>query len=436
VVSGINMISTLHRILPFIGRVSKSGHTKNQTQGQQRNDSDLSGAWLTVSHHEPEDQDGTSCDEAKRTANRKATSRSKRLLSGVVMNLPFKTKHEFVIVDDISNGREMFKIPALSYKRYDNAPTDYHYVTEHVQCNPVPLNRSLSIMGSCGCEGNCGNGKCQCSSTHRSGMAYDTDGRLSASYNMEAPEIIYECNEFCNCNPKICINKVIQGGSKQRLALFRTRMRGWGVRAMQDMKRGTFIGVYSGELISGPESCTRQDDTYLFNLASTLVVANAQAIEHQAPSANAQEGTGASLDGEQKGPDEAEAQAGGQAETEQPQGSNQRQQRGQKDEDQFVCDAKFYGNFTRFVNHSCDPNVIGIRSYTTHQDSRFPYISFFTNRDLSAGTELTLNYGDNYWLVKCKRDKVFCLCRRPNCRFSRKTFNQTLRLHNEQRQNK
>lgn len=277
------------------------------------------------------------------------------------------------MTEDITNGREHFKIPAFSYKRSDKAPNDYHYVSEHIQYQSLTIDLSLANMFSCECLGDCSDGSCYCSSTQRFGCYYDSKGRLNADYNIEAPEMIFECNVGCKCNKKTCKNMVIQNGCRLQLALFKTKSRGWGVKTLENLKRGTFIGVYSGELISATDSYKRLDDTYLFNLANT----------HAAPNTTQEQAA-----------------------------------------DQFVCDAKFYGNFTRFINHSCEPNVIGVRTFTTHQDHRFPYISFFTNRDLAANTELTLNYGDNYWLVKCKRDKVFCLCKRSRCRFSKKTFSQ------------
>lgn len=43
---------------------------------------------------------------------------------------------------------------------------------------------------------------------------------------------------------------------------------------------------------------------------------------------------------------------------------------------------------TRFINHSCEPNVVPVRVFTEHQDLRFPRIAFFVNRDVKAGEEI------------------------------------------------
>jgi len=305
---------------------------------------------------------------------------------------------------------------------------------------------------------------------------------------------------------------VIQRGAQGQFVLFRTKSRGWGVRTLADLKRGTFIGIYSGELISAEQTSLRQDDTYLFNLArSQQVVKKQDSSEEnreQEESGEAIETEGEVLNegNEENGRENYEvvttheylepigtdsssiaetissgyAQScdnnGGEAyldhptegcdlSVEQTDGSNgcnltatesvgerevtretvetqlpevveeahsqkgdPREEEGDssKKESSYICDAKYYGNFTRFINHSCKPNVTGIKTFTTHQDVRFPYIAFFSNRDIRANEELTLNYGDNYWLVKCTRDKIYCLCNQENCRFTKKTLPNTL----------
>lgn len=415
------MISVLNRLIPFINRSSRNAQPNEQAQGpilsQRLEESDLSSSWLTLSRN---DIDNVECNagqtiESNSAVNsdtastkRKLSNRSQRLLSGAISRFPFVYKGEYIIENDISNGRENFKIPAVSYRRSDRAPMDYHYVTQHIQYNPVPLDVSFSSMTGCKCVGDCSSEKCGCSSLVNPAVYYDSKGRLSAEYNIDAPEVIYECNACCECNPKNCRNMVIQSGTKTKVMLFKTKSRGWGVRALEDIKRGTFIGVYSGELVHASDSYQRLDDTYLFNLAGThIYYPQEQKVEDSAKK-----------DGEEVTDNHQLPKA---------------QTSGPKsNEDQYVCDAKFYGNFTRFINHSCEPNVIGVKSFTIHQDIRFPYIAFFTNKNVSANSELTLNYGDNYWLVKCKRDKVYCLCKRSSCRFTKKTFSHTLKMYEKQ----
>lgn len=59
----------------------------------------------------------------------------------------------------------------------------------------------------------------------------------------------------------------------------------------------------------------------------------------------------------------------------------------------FVIDAKDQGNFTRFMNHSDDPNLTSrwiIAGGITH-------IILFANQPIKKGTQLTYNYGPTYW---------------------------------------
>jgi histone-lysine N-methyltransferase SUV39H len=84
---------------------------------------------------------------------------------------------------------------------------------------------------------------------------------------------IWECGPTCGCPPS-CTNRVIQHGrsSSTKIDLFKTADKGWGVRARSHLKKGTFIGVYSGEVVSDSEGERRghlYNDvgrTYLFDL--------------------------------------------------------------------------------------------------------------------------------------------------------------------------
>jgi len=59
---------------------------------------------------------------------------------------------------------------------------------------------------------------------------------------------IYECNDRCRCGPD-CANRVVQHGRKFRLCIFRTANGcGWGVKAMQKIKKGSFVMEYVGEV--------------------------------------------------------------------------------------------------------------------------------------------------------------------------------------------
>lgn len=60
---------------------------------------------------------------------------------------------------------------------------------------------------------------------------------------------VYECNKWCKCDKRMCENRVVQQGLTVRLQLFKTHRKGWGVRCMDDVDKGTFVCCYTGMTI-------------------------------------------------------------------------------------------------------------------------------------------------------------------------------------------
>ncbi|KAK2535489.1 Ehmt1 [Columba guinea] len=133
-------------------------------------------------------------------------------------------------------------------------------------------------------------------------------------------------------------------------------MRCWydkdSIAALSDTKDG--LG-YVGELISDSEADVREEDSYLFDLDN-------------------------------------------------------------KDGEVYCIDARFYGNISRFINHLCEPNLIPVRVFMSHQDLRFPRIAFFSTRHIEAGEEIGFDYGDRFWDIKGKY--FSCQCGSPKCKHS------------------
>ena len=219
---------------------------------------------------------------------------------------------------------------------------------------------------------------------------------------------------------------------------------------MQPIERGTFVGSYTGELISVEESHSRTDDTYLFNLAGTHIPLPTDGISSFIASPDCED---RQSNLEFKSPNHISEKVCPEKAVDLEKScsvadiAKERTKLSESDEElgetktssqvkTYICDAKFYGNFTRFINHSCRPNLTGIRSFTDHQDQRFPYISFFANQFIPGNTELTLNYGDSYWIVKCVRDKQYCLCKSASCKFTKKTFPTTHEMFKKQQQDR
>jgi len=58
----------------------------------------------------------------------------------------------------------------------------------------------------------------------------------------------------------------------------------------------------------------------------------------------------------------------------------------------LCIDANDYGNVSRFLNHSCEPNLQNYQVWIEHLDKRRSRIVFFSNRYIRQGEELTFDY--------------------------------------------
>lgn len=81
----------------------------------------------------------------------------------------------------------------------------------------------------------------------------------------------------------------------------------------------------------------------------------------------------------------------------------------------LCIDSMFFGNEARFINHSCEPNVLSfnlcgqVESQTLHQ------IGLFAARTIHKGEEITLDYQWDKSELAIKED-VPCLCMSASCR--------------------
>lgn len=80
------------------------------------------------------------------------------------------------------------------------------------------------------------------------------------------PPMLFECNPACDCNEIRCNNRVVQNGMMKRFQLFRTDGKGWGLRTLRFIAKGSYVCEYVGEIITDSEADQREDDSYLFDL--------------------------------------------------------------------------------------------------------------------------------------------------------------------------
>ncbi|XP_056146251.1 histone-lysine N-methyltransferase EHMT1 isoform X2 [Lampris incognitus] len=267
-------------------------------------------------------------------------------------NLKPTKKQEKLLHRDISSGHERVPIPCVNSVDSEPYPKNYKYIPECCVTSPMNIDRNITHLQYCVCEDKCLASICMCGQLSLR-CWYDKKGCLLPEYYRQDSPYLFECNHACSCW-KTCKNRVVQNGLRIRLQLFRTSKKGWGVRTLQDIPMGAFICEYVGEIIPEQEMRMRQNDNYLFGLSNK--------------------------------------------------------------KDEYFIDACFYGNISRFINHSCEPNIFTCRVFTTHQDIRFPHIAFFSYRKIKAGEELGFNYGEEFWNIKGKT--ISCECGSKNCLYS------------------
>lgn len=225
-----------------------------------------------------------------------------------------------------------------------------------------------SFLTGCDCVNGCHNNPdCLCLHLNNHSFPYDENGILNPNHGG-----IYECNLFCKCGSD-CLNRVVQNGRKVSLDIVRfSDGRGWGVVSAQDIKKGTYISTYTGEIITNEEAEQRakiydaNDRAYLFDLDFFLC---------------------------------------------------------QGAESEYTIDARQYGNISHFFNHSCDPNIRVYACLINHHDERLHHNTFFACKDIKRGQELCFDYTglsrDASSNVVIKRPKEFslpCLCGSSQCR--------------------
>jgi SET domain-containing protein len=150
----------------------------------------------------------------------------------------------------------------------------------------------------------------------------------------------------------------------------------WGLFALEDIPAGAFILEYTGEVITKKEGDQRGKHydkvgmSYLFDMND---------------------------------PDE----------------DNEFEMNVQKsyNEDFFpLCiDAAYYGNESRFINHSCTPNIKSFNISTDIESYTYHRVALFAVKNIRRGKELTIDYSWDKNDLEIDND-VLCLCQSKKCR--------------------
>jgi SET domain-containing protein len=89
------------------------------------------------------------------------------------------------------------------------------------------------------------------------------------------------------------------------------------------------------------------------------------------------------------------------------------------DDPVYTIDGRHCGTITRFINHSCDPNLATYAVASDRRDGKVYNLALFTTKTIPAKEELTFSYNDRTPQVldmKQMGEKYMqCLCKTPNC---------------------
>ncbi|XP_017526251.2 histone-lysine N-methyltransferase SETDB2 isoform X1 [Manis javanica] len=180
-------------------------------------------------------------------------------------------KQEEIVSDvDISNGVEL--VPISFSNEIDNRKLPLFKYRKTMWPRAYYLNSfSNMFTDSCDCSEGCIDiTKCACLQlTARNAKTCSlssntiTTGYKYKRLQRQIPTGIYECGLLCKCNRQMCQNRLVQHGPQVRLQVFKTEKKGWGVRCLDDIDRGTFVCIYSGRLLS--RSNTKKPDAVYEN---------------------------------------------------------------------------------------------------------------------------------------------------------------------------
>ncbi|AQK74077.1 Histone-lysine N-methyltransferase SUVR5 [Zea mays] len=305
----------------------------------------------------------------------------------------WKPKNESVVLyEDISFGRE--KVPIVCVIDMDAKDSlgmkpeellshgssvpwqGFHYITKRLMDSSL-INSENSMPGCACSHPECSPEKCGHVSLFDGVYASLVDingtpihGRFAYDENskiiLQEGYPIYECNSSCTCDSS-CRNKVLQKGLLVKLELFRTENKGWAIRAAEPIPQGTFVCEYIGEVVKADKTMKNAESVssksgcnYLFDIASQI--------------------------------DRERLRTVGAIE--------------------YLIDATRSGNVSRYINHSCSPNLSTRLVLVESKDCQLAHIGLFANQDIAVGEELAYDYRQK--LVA--GDGCFCHCGGTNCR--------------------
>ena len=239
----------------------------------------------------------------------------------------------------------------------------YTHINDNVCIDGITEGSQIAF-GCCCNESTCFDDKCACITEGNSN--YTQHGMLTFIDNIifdpHFTRAVFECNDVCACALS-CPNRVVQRGLAFKLKVVQTQNRGFGVEVLQKIFKGDYVIDYAGEVLSAQEALQRIKAKENGQCNYLLTV---------------------------------------------------REIFGEKPVTTFI-DAFKFGNVSRFINHSCEPNLI---LHPVRVNSSVPRLALFAKHDIHIGEELSFDYGGGNSVEKCDNveERIPCRCGSTLCK--------------------
>lgn len=253
----------------------------------------------------------------------------------------------------------------LIFDEYEHRSPGLFYAVTRTPGKGASEDLFSNYLKGCDCRETCGS-ETDCSCL-KYGVNYSKNGEiLILEKNKFGDSPVFECNSRCGCFSKKCNNRNVQYGPLKNLSVFETDFKGLGLRTEAEIRSGTFVCEYAGEVISLEEAKKRQricktekKMNYVFILREHL-----------------------------------------------------------ENEELVTCvDPTVIGNIGRYINHSCEPNsaVVPVRV-----NNSVPWLCIFAIRDIKPGEEICYDYSGSVNLInddnKDLNERTKCFCGSEKCK--------------------
>lgn len=289
-----------------------------------------------------------------------------------------------LVCEDISGGQEDIPIPATNLVDDPPVPpTGFKYFKN------LKLAKGLSLPSSapgCGCKDGCLDpNRCACARLNGSDFPYvkQGGGRL-----VEPKDIVFECGPNCGCGPE-CVNRTSQRGIRFRLEVFRTPNKGWGVRSWDPIPSGAPVCEYIGVLRKTADLDPAIENYYLFDIDCLQTMKGLDGRQRRLRDVSIPAYMDETVD------DKSESVP------------------------EYCIDAYSSGNITRYINHSCQPNLFVQCVLSSHHDIKLARIVLFAADNIPPLQELSYDYAyevDSVVAPDGKIRQMACFCGAPDCR--------------------